>query len=416
MLRLYLIQLCFLIGFSARYSGTINFGYNTIYSVCNVVSKANSLKPFAMPDDNRLPPDNQPQWEDEPDAIEAPPSVTFMEMMRQAAAKSAKPAPEPAERLFKRPVRSAAAAPPSPSVESSVNTTVPAESAAVSPGPSVKSREAAVEEQRIQRIKRRQARRRRQTVGVLGGIIRTFFVVVIAAGLLATIFTWWTPSQFLADQVKMELSIAQATSHVTVVPTGLPTPNWLRRIGIVAGHHGPENDPGAVCPDGLTEAEINFAVAQNVVRDLSARGYTVDLLDEFDPRLDNYQAATLVSIHSNTCQEWPGEVVSGFLISTAAARATSQGNDNLLVDCIARYYAQASELERREGVTVDMTDYHTFREIHPTTPAAIIELGFMLADRPILTGRQDVLAHSISDGILCFLEPNHLPPTYVPGA
>lgn len=369
-----------------------------------------------MPEDNRLPPDNQPHWEDEPDAIEAPPSVTFMEMMRQAAAKSAKPAPEPAEQLFKRKVKAAPVS-SATSAEAPPNIAAPADSAAVAPtSPEKTAREVAVEEQRIQRIKRRQARRRRQTVGVLGGILRTFFVVVIAAGLLATIFTWWTPSQFLTDQVKMELSIAQATSQVTLVPTGLPTPNWLRRIGIVAGHRGPENDPGAVCPDGLTEAEINFGVAQSVVRNLSARGYSVDLLDEFDPRLDNYQSATLVSIHANTCQEWAGEVVSGFLISTAAARTATQGNDNLLVDCIARYYAQASGLERREGVTVDMTDYHTFREIHPTTPAAIIELGFLLADRPVLTGRQDALAQSISDGILCFLEPNHLPPTYVPGA
>ncbi len=359
-----------------------------------------------MSDDNRLPPDNQPRWEDDPERLEAPPSVTFMEMMRQAAAKS-KPSPEPAEQLFRRAVK---AAPSVPEVVSSpAETEPPADTAQA-------ARTAAIEEQRIQRIKRRQARRRRQTVGVLGGIVRTFFVVVIAAGLLATIFTWWTPSQFLADNIKMELSIAQATSQATLVPTGLPTPNWLRRIGIVSGHRGPENDPGAVCPDGLTEAEINFAVAQMVVRNLSSRGYSVDLLDEFDPRLDNYQAAALVSIHANTCQAWPGEVVSGYLISTAAARALSQGTDAILVDCIASYYGPATNLERREGLTVDMTDYHTFREIHPSTPASIIELGFMLADRAVLTEQQDRIAQAISDGILCFLEPTHVPPTYVPGA
>lgn len=358
-----------------------------------------------MPDDNRLPPDNQPRWEDDPERIEAPPSVTFMEMMRQAAAKS-KPAPEPAEQLFRRTVKAAPpAAEPTPTAEAAP----PVDAAQV-------ARTAAIEEQRIQRIKRRQARRRRQTVGVLGGIVRTFLVVVIAAGLLATIFTWWTPSQFLADDVKLELSIAQATSQVTLVPTGLPTPNWLRRIGLVAGHRGPEDDPGAVCPDGLTEAEVNFAVAQMVVRNLSSRGYSVDLLDEFDPRLDNYQAAALISIHANTCQEWAGEIVSGFLISTAAARALSQGTDDILVECIARYYGQSTNLQRREGLTVDMTDYHTFREIHPSTPAAIIELGFLLADRPVLTGQQDRMAQGITDGILCFLEPTHVPPTYVPGA
>jgi hypothetical protein len=62
-----------------------------------------------------------------------------------------------------------------------------------------------------------------------------------------------------------------------------------------------------------------------------------------------------------------------------------------------------------------MTDYHTFREIHPLTPAAIIELGFMLADRPVLTGKQEEMARGITDGILCYLEPGELPPTPTPG-
>jgi N-acetylmuramoyl-L-alanine amidase len=169
-------------------------------------------------------------------------------------------------------------------------------------------------------------------------------------------------------------------------------------------------DPGAVCPDGLTEAEINFEVAQRVVVNLRGRGYSVDLLDEFDPRLDDYQAAALVSIHTNTCQNF-GEVVSGYLIAAAAARVAAGRDDTILVDCVAQYYAAAVGLQRREGVTIDMTDYHTFREIHPLTPAAIIELGFMLADRPTLTEKHEEMAQGITNGILCFLEPSQPPPT-----
>jgi len=334
-----------------------------------------------MPDDNpRYPdPDEQP---DNPDS-EIPASVAFMEMMRQAAAKANPPPPA---------TRTAQDAP-----------LANAEALAT------QQRAEALEEQRILRVKRRKARRRRQTVGVLGGIVRTFIVVIVAAGLTATIFTWWTPSQFISRDVQEGLSVAVATSQVTVVPTGLPTPNWLRKVGIVAGHRGPQGDPGAVCPDGLTEASINFAVAQLVVRDLRGRGYSVDLLDEFDPRLDNYQAAALVSIHSNTCQDF-GEVVSGYLISAAASRVTARGNDELLVNCISQAYGQATGLQRRDGVTVDMSDYHTFREINAVTPAAIIELGFLLADRPILTGQQDAMAQAIADGILCFLEPGSATP------
>lgn len=258
------------------------------------------------------------------------------------------------------------------------------------------------------RRSRRREQRGRRAVGCLGGILRSFIIVITAAGLMATIFTWWTPNQFIAARVRQDLSIALATSAVTAQPTGLPTPNWAQRVGIVSGHRGPQNDPGAVCPDGLTEAEINFNVSQLVVRNLRGRGYTVDLLDEFDTRLDNYQAAALLSIHANTCQDF-GEHVSGFLIAGPAARVSSRGNDELLVNCIARHYGLASGLQRREGVTVDMTHYHTFREIHPHTPAAIVELGFMLADRVLLTEHTDLLAQGLTDGLLCFLEPIRTP-------
>jgi N-acetylmuramoyl-L-alanine amidase len=259
-------------------------------------------------------------------------------------------------------------------------------------------------------VKRRSnARRGAGTLGFMGGFLRTLIIVLAAAGLTATIFTWFTPNEFINADVRSELSAAIATDSVTAVPTLQGTPNWARRIGIVSGHRGPENDPGAVCPDGLTEGEINFNVAQLVVGNLRALGYTVDLLDEFDTRLTAYQAAVLVSIHSNTCRNF-GEVVSGYLISGPAARVTVRDEDRRLVECVSENYAVASGLMRRDGLTEDMTDYHNFREIDATTPAAILELGFMLADREVLTQRQDALAQGITNGILCFLEPG--PPSY----
>jgi N-acetylmuramoyl-L-alanine amidase len=363
-------------------------------------------------DDEQLPED----WQHKSEGAEIPASVTFMEMMRHAAAKAAPPPATPVEQLFTRPV----------DIKAPSSTRATGEVAAVAAPATAtltaqelageRRHDAAIEEQRVRRVKKRRARRRQRTVGMLGGIIRSLIVVVIAAGLMATIFTWWTPSQFLADNVKQELSIAQATGLVTAAPTVMPTPNWLKRVGIVSGHRGPQvpPDPGAVCPDGLTEASVNFAVAQLVVLNLRAQGYSVDLLDEFDPRLEDYQAAALVSIHANTCQVWPGEVVSGYLIARAAARNTLQGNDDILVNCVAQYYGLATNLERREGVTVDMTDYHTFREIHPLTPATILELGFLLADRTILTEKQAEMAQGITNGILCFLQPNQRPATETP--
>lgn len=330
-------------------------------------------------------PDSVPPQPDDQPAV--PASVTFTEMMRQVAS-SRQPPPAPA----RQPSPAPPAAPPPAAADDH------------------QQRAAALEEERIRRIKRRGARRRRTTVGVLGGMLRSFMVALAAAGLMATIFTWWTPPQFIASSVRTELGAAQAAAPPAPAPTIQPTPNWFQRIGVVAGHRGPESDPGAVCPDGLTEASVNFNVAQGVVRGLRALGYSVDLLDEFDPRLENYQAAALVSIHSNTCQAYPGEVVSGYLISAAAARITARGNDDLLVDCIAQHYQAATGLQRRDGVTPDMTDYHTFREIHPRTPAAIIELGFLLADRALLTDQTDTLAAGIVDGIICYLDPGRALP------
>jgi N-acetylmuramoyl-L-alanine amidase len=184
-----------------------------------------------------------------------------------------------------------------------------------------------------------------------------------------------------------------------------PTPNWLKRIGIVSGHRGPQNDPGAVCPDGLTEAEINFNVASAVVRKLRSMGFTSDLLDEFDARLDNYQAAAMVSIHANTCKDF-GERVSGYIVAKAAARPEG-GLDTLLAECVAEHYGKAVPIERRFSLTRDMTDYHSFREINPLTPAAIIELGFMKDDREILTTKTEQMAQGIVDGLLCFLQPQN---------
>ncbi|MFN8374816.1 MAG: hypothetical protein U0694_18295 [Anaerolineae bacterium] len=376
-------------------------------------------------------PDNPKQRGDEHDPQESndslPASVIFMEMMRQAAARQ-KP-PEPRPRAADRPplvpediieAEVTPAKPRSTGESPRVRQPAPAAEPMVPPRPLTpeeRAHEAALEAQRVRRVQRRKERKRRQTVGVLGGFLRTALVVVFAAGLLATIFTWFTSADYLRREVRSGLQVAMATNASTQVATALPTPNWMRRIGIVSGHRGPENDPGAVCigADGSavhpTENEINFSVAQIVVRDLRGLGYTVDLLDEFDPRLENYQAAALVSIHSNTCQDWGGEIVSGFLIASASSRAGMGGEDDILVDCIAQNYGTITGLERRLGVTVDMTDYHSFREIHPLTPAAIIELGFMRADWDILSTRSEDMARAITDGVLCFLNPNGLTPT-----
>lgn len=317
-------------------------------------------------------PPEQVNGDEQAQAPEGPAAQEFVEMMRQAARERSRPPPaaEQGRRL----------------------------------------RAAALVRERERRLQRRRTDRRRSAIDLLGGFMRAFFLVAVAGGLIATILVWWTPPDFIPVAVRRELGMAAQEADAVVWPTAAPTPNWLQRIGIVAGHRGPnpsfpgaDPDPGAICLDGLAEVDINFDVAQRIVLNLRGRGYSVDLLDEFDPRLQDYQAAALVSIHANTCQPF-SENVSGFLVAAAAARVAARSRDDILVDCIARHYALETGLARHEGVTVDMTSYHTFSEVNLWTPAVIIETGFMLADRALLTERPQQVSDGVVKGILCFLD------------
>jgi N-acetylmuramoyl-L-alanine amidase len=184
-------------------------------------------------------------------------------------------------------------------------------------------------------------------------------------------------------------------------PTVSPTPKPAR-VGILAGHYGPENDPGAVCPDGLREVDINLAVAELVVATLRQRGYEVDLLEEYDDRLHAYQADAFLSIHSDACDI---PEASGFKVARVSFSAIPDVED-VLVECLYEEYGRITGLPRHDySITPDMHGYHAFVEIDPQTPGAIIEMGFMAADRYILVNRPDLLAHAIVAGLVCFLEP-----------
>jgi N-acetylmuramoyl-L-alanine amidase len=188
------------------------------------------------------------------------------------------------------------------------------------------------------------------------------------------------------------------------------------RIGIVAGHWG--NDSGAVCYDGngnvsLTEADVNLEIAALVQQQLSQQGYEVDLLREFDSRLNGYRALAIVSIHNDSC-EYVNDQATGFKV--AAALNTSDVNRaNRLTACLTDRYQRLTEMTFHAGsITGDMREYHAFREIDPNTVAAIIETGFLNLDREILTRRTEVVAAGVVEGILCFAENENIEPTSIP--
>ncbi len=236
-------------------------------------------------------------------------------------------------------------------------------------------------------------------------------VVIIVAMLLATLFTAWTDPGLLPDSLAQQLQNAiQAPKPVITEAGGSQATATLPphlRIGIVSGHWG--NDSGAVCDDGLREVDINQEVATRVKEALVGKGYDVDLLKEFDPRLENYQALALVSIHADSCQ-YINDQATGFKV--AAARSTHYPEKAArLTACLRTRYAAATGLPFHPGsITSDMSSYHAFDEINSDTTAAIIETGFLNLDRQFLTQHPDLAALGIVNGIQCFINNEDIGP------
>ncbi len=230
------------------------------------------------------------------------------------------------------------------------------------------------------------------------------------AVLLATLFTA-LPSRGLASgDFYQRLSVILTPRPVEGAPL-LSQPQL--RIGIVAGHAG--NDSGAVCVDGngqvtLTEADVNLEIAAIVQQQLTQKGYQVDLLREFDTRLNGYRALAIISIHNDSC-EYINEEATGFKVA-AALNTNDINRANRLTACLVDRYQAATGLTFHAGsITGDMREYHAFREIDPSTVAAIIETGFLNLDREMLTKHTDRVAAGVVDGILCFANNENIEPT-----
>jgi N-acetylmuramoyl-L-alanine amidase len=248
-------------------------------------------------------------------------------------------------------------------------------------------------------------------------VIRNLTITFSVAAVLATIFTAWAPASLNPGEVVAELlSAAESTpTAMAAVPSTASLADRALRVGIVAGHSGLHRDtgyvdPGAQCPDGLTELQVNMDVAQRVVEELRAEGFEVDLLEEFDSRLEGYRAVALVSIHADECVPI-NDQATGYKVS-AAMDTQVPDRSQRLVACIADRYAKETGLTfHPNSITRDMTEYHTFYEIHSLTPAVIIETGYLYLDREILTKEPDRIARGIVDGILCYVnnEPTSFP-------
>jgi N-acetylmuramoyl-L-alanine amidase len=246
--------------------------------------------------------------------------------------------------------------------------------------------------------------------------VNAFATISGVAILLATLFTAWTPTSLFASNLQEQLNLIltpQAGSNTIIT-----TPQPQLRIGIVAGHSG--NDSGAVCLDGngqvtLTEAEVNLKIATLVQKSLVAKGFQVDLLNEFDTRLNGYRAVALVSIHNDSC-EYINDQATGFKVASSLETHDVNRAQRLTACLVDRYQHATGLTFHVNSITADMTQYHAFSEIDPNTITAIIETGFLNLDREILTKETDRVAEGVTQGILCFMNNESVLPTPIPTA
>lgn len=238
---------------------------------------------------------------------------------------------------------------------------------------------------------------------VLGQNFPFILFLVLAAGGMFGVYWFFSPDPFggeaaaVIEGVEGGLSapIFKAVPEKPVQQRLAQSPGPVR-IAIIVGHRN--SDSGAVCDDGLTELDVNTNIAQQVYAQLLAQGIHTDLLDEFDPRLQNYYGSALISIHADSCVYY-NDLASGFKIAGSSFTDSSR-----LSICVEHAYQDTTKMFYHENtITPHMTDYHAFRQIAPGVPAIIIETGFMNLDREMLTVNSHIPASGITDGILCFL-------------
>ncbi len=193
-----------------------------------------------------------------------------------------------------------------------------------------------------------------------------------------------------------------------LAPQGVNAAMFNRQVAIISGHAG--FDSGAVCEGAngeaeLKEVDINADVAQRVAHRLRRAGADVIILEEYDPRLEGLVADVMLSIHADSCIDATGYKAA------VDERRVSTAQEQRILACIDRYYPLATALSNHpNSVTHNMTQYHAFRRIDPSTPAAILELGFLGGDRDLLTKSPQLAAKGITDALLCAFDDSYLNP------
>ncbi len=185
------------------------------------------------------------------------------------------------------------------------------------------------------------------------------------------------------------------------------------RVGVQIGHYqndavpeelsGLTQNGGGAVGGGTTELATVKVIAEQLALLLEAQGMVVDILPATVPV--DYYADAFVSIHADGNNS---PSVSGFKI--AGPRFDYSGRSQPLVAALDAAYEVGTGLRRDANITRRMSGYYAFNwrryehALHPMTPAAIVETGFMTnpEDRALLVAQPEVVAQAIADGLVTF--------------
>jgi len=158
---------------------------------------------------------------------------------------------------------------------------------------------------------------------------------------------------------------------------------------------------------GYDEWEINYPIAEALKARLEAAGVVVDLLPANVPA--GYSADAFISIHADGVTGTEARARRGWKL--APPFRASPAAQALAAAIAASYPAVTGLPEDPLGPSYDMRAYYAFahyrywNSITPTTPAVIVECGFVThpADRELLFDRPELLAEGIARGVLAYL-------------
>lgn len=245
--------------------------------------------------------------------------------------------------------------------------------------------------------------------------------IVLSAGIFITVMfsTWWVvesktafPASYAEHETEFEDDSTHAHSpdldHFTR-PPGPP------RVGIQAGHYQNDAVPeelsrltksGAGATSGsITERDVVLEIAEQTVALLASKGIEAVVLPATVP--PSFIADAFVSIHADAN---PASRVSGYKI--AAPRRDESKKSAALAAALYEEYGKATKLRKDDGnITKRMRGYYAFNwrkythAVHPMTPSAIIEAGFVTSptDQAIIVSKPEIAATGIANGVVAFL-------------